>query len=230
MDGLLQLFLSGVSIWDIFYIFVASHTKNRKKKIVTMSTPNNNPMQNIYNKMKRYYPVSEESFQRLSQHFTPHHFPRKCLFIQAGIIDRNVYFIEKGMTRSYCLVDGKEHTTWFSSEGDITFGLLCLYHNKAGFEYVETVEKTLAYSIPIQKLNELYETDIEIANWSRVIHQECLLALQCTRIDRLTLSARERYEKLLQLYPDICRRVNLGYIASYLGISISTLSRIRAEF
>lgn len=152
-----------------------------------MSTPNDNPMQNIYNKMKRYYPVSEESFQRLSQHFTPHHFPRKCLFIQAGIIDRNVYFIEKGMTRSYCLVDGKEHTTWFSSE-------------------------------------------IEIANWSRVIHQECLLALQCTRIDRLTLSARERYEKLLQLYPDICRRVNLGYIASYLGISISTLSRIRAEF
>lgn len=61
-------------------------------------------------------------------------------------------------------------------------------------------------------------------------YQECLLALQCTRIDRLTLSARERYEKLLQLYPDICRRVNLGYIASYLGISISTLSRIRAEF
>lgn len=53
MDGLLQLFLSGVSMWDI-YIFVASHTKNRKKKIVTMSTPNDNPMQNIYNKMKSY--------------------------------------------------------------------------------------------------------------------------------------------------------------------------------
>ena len=158
-----------------------------------------------------------------------HNFPAKYLFIRGGFIDRNVYFIEKGLTRSYCLVDGKEHTTWFSKEGDITFGLLCLYHNKAGFEFVETVEPTLAYSVPIHVLNELYDTNIEIANWGRVIHQECLLALQCVRIDNLTMTAKERYEALLKTFPDICQRVNLGYIASFLGISISTLSRIRAE-
>ena len=78
-------------------------------------------------------------------------------------------------------------------------------------------------------LNELYDTNIEIANWGRVIHQECLLALQCVRIDNLTMTAKERYEALLKTFPDICQRVNLGYIASFLGISISTLSRIRAE-
>lgn len=88
---------------------------------------------------------------------------------------------------------------------------------------------TLAYSVPIHVLNELYDTNIEIANWGRVIHQECLLALQCVRIDNLTMTAKERYEALLKTFPDICQRVNLGYIASFLGISISTLSRIRAE-
>ena len=124
---------------------------------------------------------------------------------------------------------GKEHTTWFSKEGDITFGLLCLYHNKAGFEFVETVEPTLAYSVPIHVLNELYDTNIEIANWGREIHQECLLAFQCVLIDNMTMTAKERYEALLKTFPDICQRVNLGYIASFLGISISTLSRIRAE-
>ena len=90
----------------------------------------------------------------------------------------------------------------FSKEGDITFGLLCLYHNKAGFEFVETVEPTLAYSVPIHVLNELYDTNIEIANWGRVIHQECLLALQCVRIDNLTMTAKERYEALLKTFPE----------------------------
>ncbi|MCD7816717.1 MAG: Crp/Fnr family transcriptional regulator [Bacteroides sp.] len=185
--------------------------------------------QNIIKSIKRYYPVSGDSVRQLVEHFTQHHFPAKYLIIRGGIIDRNVYFIEEGLTRSYCLVDEDEHTTWFSKEGDITFGLLCLYHNKAGFEYVETVEPTLAYSIPIGILNKLYDTNIEIANWGRVIHQECLLSLQCVRIDNLTMTAKERYNVLLKRFPDICQRVNLGYIASFLGISISTLSRIRAE-
>jgi len=185
--------------------------------------------QNIITSIRNYYPISDESLNLLVEHFTVHHFPAKHLIIRAGVIDRNVYFIEKGLTRSYCLVDGDEHTTWFSKEGDITFGLLCLYHNTAGFEFVETVEPTIAYSIPINILNKLYDTNIEIANWSRVIHQECLLTLQCVRIDNLTMTAKERYNVLLKRFPDICQRVNLGYIASFLGISISTLSRIRAE-
>lgn len=184
---------------------------------------------NIRKSIKRYYPVSDSSIDELSRHFRMHEFPARHLIIQSNFIDRNVYFIERGITRSYCIVNGKEHTTWFSKEGDITFGLLCLYHNQRGFENVETVEPTLAYSIPIQTLNQLYETNIEIANWGRVIHQECLLAIQCVRIDNLTMSAKERYEQLLMRFPDICKRVNLGYIASFLGISLSTLSRIRSE-
>lgn len=179
--------------------------------------------------MRSHYPVSEESFNELCSHFIPHEFPRRHTIIQSGIVDRNIYFIENGITRSYCLLEGKEYTTWFSAEGDITFGLLCAYHSKAGFESVETIEDTLAYSIPVQKLENLFRTNIEIANWGRIIHQECLLALQCTRIDHITLSARERYRKLLHRHPDICSRAQLGYIASYLGITISTLSRIRAE-
>ena len=163
---------------------------------------------NIRNSIKKYYPVTDKSIDLLSKHFKAHNFPAKHLIIRGGVIDRNVYFIEKGLTRSYCIVDGNEHTTWFSKEGDITFGLLCLYHNKAGFEF--------------------YDTNIEIANWGRVIHQECLLSLQCVRIDNLTMTAKERYQMLLKTFPDICQRVNLGYIASFLGISISTLSRIRA--
>lgn len=184
-------------------------------------------IENIRRSIKSYYPVSDESIDMLAGYFTVHHFPARHLIIRGGIIDRNVYFIEKGLTRSYCIADGDEYTTWFSKEGDITFGLECLYHDSVGFEYVETIEPTIAYSIPVNVLNGLYSHNIEIANWGRVIHQECLYLLQCIRIDNLTMTARDRYEALLKTFPDICHRVKLGYIASFLGISISTLSRIR---
>ena len=100
--------------------------------------------------------------------------PKKHLLIRGGVADRHVYFIEKGFCRSYCLHDGEEITIWFSREGDITFAMKDLYHNQPGYEYVELLEDCELYAIRIEDLNQIYETNIEIANWGRVIHQECL--------------------------------------------------------
>ena len=101
--------------------------------------------------------------------------------------------------------------------------------NKAGFEYVETLEETLVYSISIETLNELYKSDIDITNWMRVLQQENFLRLQDIHISRLNLSAYERYEKLMSECPALFHRVTLGHIASFLGITQQSLSRIRAK-
>lgn len=158
-------------------------------------------MNNIIKRIKEYYPVSEESLNLLRGYFKQQIFPANTILIQAGRPDRKVYFIENGMTRSYILHDGKDVTTWFSMEGDAACGSWDLCRNKAGFEYVETLEKTTAYSISIEKLNDLYKTQIDIANWMRVLQQENFLRLQDSHISRLNLSARERYEKLAKRVP-----------------------------
>jgi hypothetical protein len=79
-------------------------------------------------------------------------------------------------------------------------------------DFVELLEDSSIFTIPIDTLNDLYKTDIDIANWSRTIHQVVLLKMQNLRIDRLTLSSKERYEKFLNENPDLVNRVNLGYI------------------
>ena len=104
-----------------------------------------------------------------------------------------------------------------------------MYHRKAGFDYVEVLEDSTIYSISIDTINTIYKTNIEIANWSRVIHQEVLLKMQTLRIDGLTLTSKERYDKFLKENPDLINRVNLGYIASYLGMTQQHLSAIRAN-
>ena len=132
-------------------------------------------MENIIKGIRRYYPVSDSSLEMLFSHMKKLELPKKHLLIHGGVSDRHVYFIEKGFCRSYCLRDGEEITIWFSREGDITFAMKDLYHNQPGYEYVELLEDCELYAIRIDELNQIYETNIEIANWGRIIHQECLL-------------------------------------------------------
>ncbi|MCD8236187.1 MAG: Crp/Fnr family transcriptional regulator [Prevotellaceae bacterium] len=186
-------------------------------------------MQNIINGIRKYYPVSDASLALLFSKMKRLELPKKHLLIRGGTIDRHVYFIEKGFARSYVLYEGKEITIWFSREGDFTFAMQDLYHNKPGYEYVELLEDSILYAIPVKELNVLYETNIEIANWSRIAHQECLLYMDRHHNNRLFLSAKERYEQLTKELPDVVQRANLYYVASYLGITPQHLSRLRAR-
>lgn len=186
-------------------------------------------IKNIIHGIRRYYPVSDDSIVRLAGLLKENHLHKHDLLTQAGIKDNSVYFIEKGCARTYFLVEGKEVTNWFSREGDITFSSSSLYHRTAGFDFVELLEDSIIFSISIDSLNELYKADIDIANWSRTIHQEVLFKMQNLRIDRLTLTSKQRYEKFINENPDLINRVNLGYIASHLGMTQQHLSAIRAE-
>ncbi|WP_455587110.1 Crp/Fnr family transcriptional regulator [Bacteroides sp.] len=186
-------------------------------------------MTNVIDKISSLYPISDETLQALKEKVTLCHFPKKYQLVEANKFCKSAYFIEKGMTRSFWLVNGEEITTSFSCEGGIVFSMDELYYNKMSEEFVETLEDVVAYKISLTDLLYLFHTNIELANWGRVIHQDEYRRLHRSHKDRLTLSAKERYEEFKQQFPEICQRVQLGYIASYLGITLSTLSRLRAH-
>lgn len=186
-------------------------------------------MKNIIDKINAVYPISDDTIQALKDSVTLCHFPKKHQLIKADEFSKSAYFIEKGMTRSFWLVNGEEITTSFAWEGSIVFSMDELYYNKISEEYVETLEDAVAYKIALTDLLRLFETNIELANWGRVIHQNEYRRLHRSHKECLTLSAKERYEEFIQQFPQVCQRVQLGYIASYLGITLSTLSRLRSQ-
>ena len=186
-------------------------------------------MTNVIEMMTSLYPVSDDTIQLLKDNVTLCHFTKKYHLIKDTQYSRSAYFIEKGMTRSYWLVNGEEITTSFSCEGGIVFSMDELYYNKMSEEFVETLEDVVAYKIALSDLIRLFQTNIELANWGRIIHQNEYRRLHRSHKDRLTLSAKERYEEFMQQFPQICQRVQLGYIASYLGITLPTLSRLRSR-
>lgn len=187
-------------------------------------------MKNIMDTMRGLCPISEQTERELECCLTLCHFPKKYQLVKENMFCRYAYFIEKGMTRSFWLVDGEEITTSFSCEGGIVFSMDELYYGKVSEEFVETLEDVEAYSILLSDLVRLFETNLELCNWGRIIHQNEYRRLHRSHKERLTLPARERYEEFKKQFPDVYRRANLGYIASYLGITLPTLSRLRASY
>lgn len=186
-------------------------------------------MKTVINKINSLYPISDDTIRALKENVLLCHFPKKHQLIKADQFSKSAYFIEKGMTRSFWLVNGEEITTSFGWEGGIVFSMDELYYKKVSEEYVETLEDVVAYKIALTDLLRLFRTNIELSNWGRVIHQNEYRRLHRSHKDCLTLSAKERYEEFKQQFPQVCQRVQLGYIASYLGITLSTLSRLRSQ-
>lgn len=185
-------------------------------------------MKTVIEHMRSLCPISDETVEELMKCVTLCHFPKRYQLIQENKFCKYAYFIEKGMTRSFWLVDGEEVTTSFSSEGGIVFSMDELYYHKKSEEFVETLEDVEAYRITLTDLVRLFETNLEFCNWGRIIHQNEYRRLHRSHKERLTLPAKERYEEFQKQFPYVCQRTNLGFIASYLGITLSTLSRIRA--
>ena len=178
-------------------------------------------MRNIIDKMNSLYPISDETIQILKENTVLCHFPKRHQLIEADKFCKSAYFIEEGMTRSFWLVNGEEITTSFACEGAIVFSMDELYYNKMSEEFVETLEDVVAYRISLTDLLRLFQTNIELANWGRVIHQNEYRRLHRSHKDRLTLSAKERYEAFKLQFPQMCQRIQLGYIACLLYTSPS---------
>ena len=186
-------------------------------------------MEYILKSINALVPLSAATERALRDCLAPCRFAKKHLLVEEGRRAGAAYFIERGITRSYWLVNGEEITTSFMAEGGMVFSMDELYYDRPSEEYVETLEETEAWRIGLDDLRRLFETNLELANWGRIIHQNEYRRLHRSHKERLTLSAAERYEAFCHQFPQVVQRVQLGYIASYLGITLPTLSRLRGR-
>jgi CRP-like cAMP-binding protein len=133
------------------------------------------------------------------------------------------------MVRAYSERADTQVTFWFGKEGDTVISMKSFVANEKGYESIELIEDSELYKMDVDVLNNLYNQDIHIANWGRKFAEQELLKVEERLISRQFRTALERYNEILTSYPHLIKRVQLGHIASYLGITQASLSRIRAE-
>ncbi len=154
--------------------------------------------------------------------------PKKHVLVKEKQICGKVYFICKGASRSFYLQNGVEVHTWFAFENEV-IGSLRNFNNLPSRENIELLEESVLIAFDIAGIQTLMQENIEVANFVNVTILEYALFMEDKFFDLHMKPSNEKFSALLAHSPEIFQRVPLTYIASYLGISRETLSRLRAK-
>ena len=186
-------------------------------------------MKELIDYVKYYVKLPAEAEKAILESFKVREYQKGDLILRERDVCRNLFFILKGTVRTFYLHDGKEVTTWIYPNGYFVTAWSSFLLEKESFESVHAIENTTVAVINKLTLNDVYDKRISIGRFGRFLAEEQLTGMDEYSKGYMFLSAKEKYYNLLSFFPDIVQRANLGYIASMLGISQETLSRLRGE-
>lgn len=154
--------------------------------------------------------------------------PKGTKLFSEGKRHSNFYFIIKGAAKSYYLKEGKEVCLWFAFEND-TLGSITTYNGAPSNETIELLEDAELICYQSNALKKLATENLAVSHLAYKMLEEHALFLEFRLYHLLFMSSKERYENLQKAAPEVFQRVSLTDIASYLGVSRETLSRIRGQ-
>ncbi len=185
-------------------------------------------MEELFEYLARYSPLSEGSKRAIAKISQELHIRKNSDLQPIGHTCKTIYFLKKGIARIYYFKDDVDITESFSFEGHIVVRYESLFTGKPSKKGIQMLEDSDVIAINASGLFKLYDRHRDIERLFRNIFEAALID-QVNRIESLQFhTADERYKALIKDAPDIIKRAPLKYIASYLGITPVSLSRIRS--
>ncbi|CAM1357340.1 MULTISPECIES: Crp/Fnr family transcriptional regulator [Tenacibaculum] len=176
---------------------------------------------------KTYTPLSTECQQELIASSKVCVYKKGDIVVREGQFSKKVFFIVQGCSRAYYLKDGKDISDWFTFENQFMASIVSFFSNEPSPHYVEFIEDSTVLEFSKDTVDKLSQKHHDFERLISKIVTETMLGL-CERLYTIQFNkAEERYKHLLSIYPFITNRIPLTHIASYLGITLETLSRIR---
>jgi CRP-like cAMP-binding protein len=154
-------------------------------------------------------------------------YKRMDFILAPGKTEKHLYYIISGAVGSFIEHDGEEICIGFHTKGHFFSEYSSFITQEVSRSFSKAFVPTKLAKIGYEVLHEAYKTSIDHQRIGRHISEKLYLILQERNLDLLSLSAEERYLKFLKTRPEDIRQIPLKYIASYLGITPVSLSRIR---
>jgi CRP-like cAMP-binding protein len=193
------------------------------------NTEQTEPKAHIFQHFEKYIKLSDALKKEITErlHFVT--FKKAELIHDAATVCTKSYFIQKGLVRTYFLKDGKEISEYFPAEGEWCNSPKSFRTRSLDIYYIDAIEDVECYTLHVNDLVWLFDHFPEMERYAR-LSMGTVFGHLMERITSMRFStAKEKYQHFLETYHDIHFRIPLGMVASYLGITQETLSRIRAE-
>lgn len=173
-------------------------------------------------------PVSEEEQELIKNYLTLKKLRKKQYLLQEGDVCKCVAFIEKGAMRSYKVnEDGSEHIVQFALEGQFLTDLYSFLTNEPSIYNIDAIEESELVLITRSASDELRKRSPKYQEFIFQATSEAYIQLEKRMTSVISLSLEERYKELTENYPNIIQRLPQHMIASYMGLTPETLSRVR---
>ena len=180
--------------------------------------------------LKKINQMSDDKADLIATYFDKKSFAKGTLLIEEGKTSKYSYFVESGIVRSYIIdLEGNEITTRFFSASDFMNDYLSFFSQKPSAEHYELLTDGILHRISYAGVQECFHTIPEFREWGRMMLTLNYANAKSRMLALHKQTARERYLELLKHHPEIIKTVPLHMIASYLGITKYSLSRIRKE-
>ncbi len=174
--------------------------------------------------------LSESEIETVAIFFKPKAFNRGTILLSQGEVCKDLYFLSRGCIRTYYLTkQGHEKTRYIAFNGSVVTAISSFISQLPSFEFVDVLEKSEVYVISHK---DFYQLMCALPAWGSFYRRllEMAYLYQNKKIeDLVTLSAKERYDKLLREWPVYIQRVSNKILASYLNIREESLSRIKSK-
>ena len=188
-------------------------------------------MKELFNHINSRINITENEFAPVVQRLKELNFSKNEIILRPNHLSAFHFFVRKGCLRSFFIDDsGKEHTISFAIENWFIGDYVSYFFNEKSRLFIECLEDSSLLKIEKHIWEDLYSEIPQLETYTRINLELSFAVNQKKTIGNLSLNSKERYSTFRTTYPNIEQRVKNYHIASYLGITPETLSRVRSDY
>lgn len=178
--------------------------------------------------IKSFQELDLKTEQAIKKSFAEEIFKKGEFLVEETKVCNKIYFIKSGAVRRFCIEDGVEVTKWIYTDNQFVTSMSSFFEQKPSFENFQTCEETILYSLSYSDEQTLLEYPLFIKFHIKQLRHYLSKLNEFNHLFRL-MTAEKKYLFLLESFPQIIKKGKLKHIASLIGVSQETLSRIRAS-
>ncbi len=186
------------------------------------------PREQLIHFLKSTALIGTGQAEEIAADFTARTVAKNDFLLQAGKVSDDYFFLDRGFLRAFAYdTNGNDVTTGFYTSGQVVFEVSSFFQRSPSLEHIQALTDCTGWCLSYQQMNALFHARNEFREFGRLVLVRGFAALKSRMLATITEPAAVRYERLLRANPEIFQHVPLKHVASYLGITDTSLSRIR---